>query len=107
MWQAWINMVMGAWLIIAGIIPALSDPVSMFVPGIIAIIFGFWGAGQSNSWQGTINGIIGIWLAISGLFLSLALGWNFIIFGAVMLCLAIWNAGEHPHAGNIKTADAK
>lgn len=103
MWQAWINLIVGAWLIIAGIIPVLREPVSMFVAGIAAIIFGFWGSGQVNSWQGTVNGIIGIWLALSALFFTLAVGWNFIIFGAVMLCLAAWNAGEHPHPQKVTT----
>lgn len=106
MWQAWINVIMGAWLIIAGIIPVLRADVSMFIPGIIAIIFGFWGAGEAKSWQGTVNGIIGIWLALSGIFFSLALAWNFIIFGAVILCLAAWNAGEHPHPGQVHTKTA-
>jgi len=101
MWQGWINLAAGAWLIVSAFVPAIRTPVSMFVAGIVIAVFGFWAS--IRSWQSTVNGIIGIWRFISGIALGLAVTWNFFIAGAVIGLLAIWNVSEtheetHAHA---------
>jgi hypothetical protein len=60
MWQAWFNLAVGIWLIICGFIPSLQTPVSIFVPGAVAFIFGFWSTYEKSSWQGIVNGVSGI-----------------------------------------------
>jgi hypothetical protein len=97
MWQAWFNIAAGLWLILCAFVPPLQTPASMIIPGIVSIIFGFWGGGSINSWQGYINGIIGIWLFISAVWLMLYVPWNFFIAGIVVVALALWNSLEHVH----------
>ena len=101
MWQGWIDLAAGIWLIICGFIPLLRTPVSMLVGGAVVFIFGFWGASRNNSWQGTINGIIGAWLFLSAIWFNLVVTWNFFIFGAVIAILAIWNVTEHSEPSHI------
>ncbi len=48
MWQGWIDLAVGIWLIISDFIPALRTPTSMLAAGAVAIVFGFWGAGSPN-----------------------------------------------------------
>lgn len=100
MWQGWINIAVGVWLIICGFVPQLQTPAGILIPGIVSVIFGFWGAGRVNSWQGTVNGIIGIWLFLSGVAFGLAVPWNFFISGIVVGILAIWNTAEHAEPGH-------
>jgi len=96
MWQGWIDLAVGIWLIVSGFVPALRTPASMLVAGAVAIVFGFWGASRANSWQGTINGIIGIWLFLSAIWFSLVVPWNFFVFGVAVAILAIWNIAQNP-----------
>ncbi|MFZ0455461.1 MAG: hypothetical protein WCE54_13670 [Ignavibacteriaceae bacterium] len=96
MWQGWIDLAVGIWLIVSGFITALRTPASMLVAGAVAIVFGFWGASRANSWQGTINGIIGIWLFLSAIWFSLIVPWNFFVFGVAIAILAIWNIAQNP-----------
>jgi hypothetical protein len=104
MWQGWMDFAVGVWLIVSGFIPALQTPSSMIVAGIVAFVFGFWGAARVNSWQGTINGILGVWLFLSGIAFSLIVPWNFFISGAVIGILAIWNVAQHESSGQIHAA---
>jgi hypothetical protein len=101
MWQAWMDLAVGVWLIVSAFITAIQTPSSMIVAGIVVFIFGFWGAARVNSWQGTINGIIGVWLFLSGIAFALALPWNFFISGAVIAILAIWNLAQHETPGQV------
>ncbi len=93
MWQGWVDIIIGIWLILCGFIPALQTPPSMLIAGVAAAIFGFW----SKTWQGTTNGIIGFWLFFSGVWFGLVAPWNFFISGGIMTILAVWNATKHPH----------
>lgn len=104
MWQAWLDLAVGIWLIICGFVPALQTPASMIVAGIVAFVFGFWGAARANSWQGTVNGIIGIWLFLSAVAFGLVVPWNFFISGIVVGILAIWNISVHEAPGQIHPA---
>ncbi len=95
MWQSWVNLAAGIWLILSGLIPGIHSPASMIVGGAVAVICGFWAAVEK--WPGYLNGIIGIWLLISAIWLNLAVTWNFIIFGIIVALIAIWNVSTHPH----------
>ena len=104
MWQGWIDLAAGVWLIVSTFIPAIRTPASIIAAGIVVFIFGFWGAARVNSWQGTVNGIIGIWLFLSGVAFMLAVPWNFFISGVVIGILAIWNIAQHETPGQLHTA---
>ncbi len=101
MWQGWFDFIVGIWLVISGFIAAIRTPASMIVAGAAAVVFGFWGAGRSNSWQGTVNGILGIWLLLSAIWFNLAMPWNFFVSGAIIAILAIWNVAEHPETKHV------
>ena len=92
MWQGWINLVLGVWLIISGLILSLQAPVNMIIVGILVAIFGLW---VYKMWQGVANGILGVWIFLSGLFFNLAVTVNFIIVGIVIGILGLWSALKH------------
>lgn len=96
MWQGWIDLAAGMWLIVCSFVPALQSPASMIVGGVAAIIFGFWGASRVHSWQGTVNGLIGVWLFLSAVAFFLVVPWNFFASGIVIGVLAIWNIAQNP-----------
>ena len=96
MWQAWLNLAAGLWLILCGLVPSLQTPGAMIVPGIVVFILGFWTTARVKSWEGTINGIAGIWLFLSGVWFELWVPWNFLILGALITVLSIVNLIEHP-----------
>lgn len=101
MWQSWINLAIGLWLILCGFVPALQTPDSMIIPGILALIFGFWSTTRVSSWEGVINGIAGIWLFLSGLWFQFYLPWNFLVIGGIITVLSLWNLAEHPDPSHI------
>jgi hypothetical protein len=87
MWQAWVNLIAGIWLIVGGIIPSLQSDTSLIVPGIVVAVFGFW----SGKWQGIINGIMGILLILNAAMYYFSTGWVYIIFGIIILVMSIWS----------------
>jgi len=87
MWQGWINLVIGVWLVISGIFATLQTPINMIIVGILAAIFGFW---AYKMWQGIVNGVLGIWVLLSGLAFNLVIPVNFIVVGIVMGALGVW-----------------
>ena len=101
MWQSWINLIDGIWLILCGFITALRTPASMIVGGAVAIVLGYWSAVSSKDWKRAVNGTIGIWLFLSGLWFNLDVRWNFLIFGVALLLISLWNISNHPTPTNI------
>jgi hypothetical protein len=94
MWRAWFTFLIGLWMILSGLVPALAVGGNFIVAGALLAIFGFW----SRGWQGTINGVIGLWLVLSGILPSLIAPGNAIVTGAVVAVLAIWQTaaqGRH------------
>ena len=94
--KAWVNFIIGSWLILCGFTPSIQTPSNMFIAGILAIIFGFWLTGSEIGWPGTVTGITGIWLFLSGLWFGLNVPWNFIISGVVIVVLAVWSVIKYP-----------
>jgi len=92
MWQGWINLILGLWVLVSGLIGTLQGLISLIIYGVAIAILGFWGA---KKWQGIVMGIIGVWLVISGIFYStLGMPWNYIVFGLITAALGIWTALE-------------
>ncbi len=101
MWQGWINVVLGIWMIVSGLVPSLQTPVNLIIVGLLIAIMGFW---TYKTWQGIVNGILGLWLFVSGAIIHLLAPVNFIIVGLVVALLALWEALGHPTEMRHKTA---
>lgn len=101
MWQGWINLILGIWLIISGIFPALHHPINGVVVGILGMIFGFW---AYRTWQGIVDGILGLWILLSGILFHLMTTANLIIVGIVVGVLGLWMGLTHPGEMKTKTA---
>jgi hypothetical protein len=87
MWQGWITLVLGMWLLFSLFISSLQTPLNLIIIGILAAVSGFW---SSKNWQGWVNGILGLWILLSGSVFNLAFSWNFIISGILLILLGFW-----------------
>ena len=106
MWQSWFNVIAGIWMILCGFIPGLRTPVSMIVPGAVALVFGYWSAADKKEWKGALNGTIGVWLLLSSIWFGLYVPWNFLVFGVALTLIALWNISEHSNPTHHVTANA-
>jgi hypothetical protein len=79
MWQGWLNLILGVWLIISGFVSPLQSPANLIIVGILAAVFGFW---SYKNWQGDVIGILG--------------PANFIIVGVLMIIAGLWEGLSHP-----------
>ncbi len=95
MWQAWINIIVGAWAFISSFVQNANVAVNFFIVGIIIAIFGFWT--PRKKWQGYVNGLLGLWLILSGFFLPLQVATNLWLTGLVVVILAAWRAYDISH----------
>ncbi len=86
MWQAWVNVILGLWLVVSGFIPTVQVNWNMIICGILIAILGFT---VSKKWPAIVVGILGVWILISGLVSSLIVPVNFIIAGIVVLILSL------------------
>jgi hypothetical protein len=86
MWQGWISLIIGVWLIISGLISALQGPVNLVLFGLLAAIIGFF---FLKGWEGTVSGILGVWLIISGFISGFITAPNFIVMGIVIAILSL------------------
>ena len=89
MWNAWVNFILGLWLLLSGFVQGFVVPGNFIIVGIVVAFMGFTGA---RKWQGVVNGILGLWLILSGLLPGLIAGANMGITGAVIAVLALWRA---------------
>ena len=97
MWQGWIDLTSGLWVLSCGFSNHLKLADNLWIPGIIIIVFGIWAVKKVKSWQSIINSLAGLWLILSGSFFTLNAGWNFIIFGALITILSLWNVSVYPN----------
>lgn len=104
MWQAFINLIAGTWLIICGFVQTLQTQPVIITAGITIILFGFWGAAAANSRQGSMNGFIGIWLFLSGVVFALAIQWNFLVSGIFIIIVALWDIAGYETPRQINSA---
>ncbi len=98
MWQAWVNLVIGLWLILSGFIPELDTPSLMLISGFIVFLSGFSAAISSKSWEGILNSLIGVWLILCSIWFNFFMPWNFFVTGGVIFVFAVWNINEHPRS---------
>lgn len=106
-WQDWVNMAVGAWLLLSPWIlgttlvtgeAAQTASANAWVLGIIVAAFGLWALSDPrNSAPEWGNTLAGLWLFISpwalGFYgMAMSQSWNQWIAGAIVFVLAIWTA---------------
>jgi membrane-bound ClpP family serine protease len=85
MWTGWINLILGVWTLISGLVSGLQGSANYIIVGIILAILSFVTA--AKKWQGIICGILGLWLIFSGIVAGLQGGANLIIVGILIIIL--------------------
>ena len=89
MWQAWINGILGLWLILAAFLnfSTVGNLWDNLIVGAIVIIVGFLMVSK-KSWQGWLSVIMGVWLAIAAFIPGLQAHtgnlWNDLISGIIV-----------------------
>ncbi len=97
MWTAWINLVIGLWLIVSGFVGDFRNPTLMITAGIVVIISGVIGFISIKSWEGILNLFVGIWLVLCASWFNFLMPWNFFVTGGIVFVFALWNLAERPH----------
>lgn len=89
MWQAWVNGILGLWLIIAAFLH-LSPAGNLWdnlIVGVIVAIVGYLMVSK-KSWQGWLSVVMGVWLIIAAFIPALQLHtanlWNDLIVGILV-----------------------
>ena len=88
MWQSWISLIVGLWMVSSGIVGTLASRGNFVVAGALLAIFGFW----STDWRGVIIGIVGLWGVLSGILPALTGRGNMWISGILAVIFAVWQA---------------
>lgn len=94
----WINLILGAWLIIAPFIGigALSVAASWssIISGAVIVIAAAVAVFRPQAWEEWVNALTGVWLIISpfvlGYVFLTAATWNHVIVGVIVAAMAIW-----------------
>jgi hypothetical protein len=95
MWQGWISLIIGVWLILSGLSSGLQGPFNMVLFGLLAVLVGFF---LLRGWEGVFTGIFGIWLIISGFISGFVTAQNFIVIGILISIISIIKI-YHAHRG--------
>jgi hypothetical protein len=96
MWQAWVNGILGLWLIVASFTIAESKGANLangLIAGIILLVLGLWAAVSYRGWQSLVVAIIGAWMIVAGLWFPsshVATVVNDIVAGAVVTVEGFW-----------------
>jgi hypothetical protein len=112
MWQGWVNLVLGIWMIVAGFLLPVSRTavgINFTVVGAIVLFFALWMALKkaSLSW---INVVMGVWSIVASWVLPiekaaaegaeatrhLALWLNYLIVGIIVIVFAVLYAIKKP-----------
>jgi len=97
MWAAWLNGILGIWLVIAAFIK--SNPTfglwNNLIVGVLVAIFALVYVGRSR-WQGWLSLIFGAWMIVSALIPQLRSGnaylWNDLIAGIIIVISGVFAA---------------
>ena len=100
MWQAWVNGILGIWLIIAAFLnfSTTGNLWDNLIVGAIVAIVGFLMIGK-KAWQGWTAVIFGIWLVIAAFIPSLQAHtgnlWNDLIVGIIIAIAGFGALGKN------------
>lgn len=99
MWQAWVNGILGIWLVIAAFLnfAPTGNMWDNLIVGIIVGILGFTMV-KVKPWQGWLAGIVGIWLIIAAFIPGLQAHtgnlWNDLISGILVIIAGFGALGK-------------
>lgn len=102
---SWLNVLAGAWLIIAPFVLHYTNATTrtndILIGVIVAVLALFRGAIPSkNTWLSWVNLILGLWLIVAPFILGYANTtprWNDVIMGLIVGGLAAWSAYSTSH----------
>jgi hypothetical protein len=91
-WEDWLNLVLGAWLIIAPFLGVgLGTPAAVwnsYIVGVAVLVFAWVALSRPHRWEEIINLVLGVWLIISPFVLGYAhlrgAMWSHVIIGVVI-----------------------
>lgn len=96
MWQAWINGVLGLWLIVSAFIVAgnkVALLVNNLITGAVLIFLGIWTALRHKYWQSWVVALVGAWMIVAGLVFPANYSGNLasnILAGVLVVIAALW-----------------
>lgn len=86
MWRNWINIILGIWLVLSGIVAPLAAETNLVVTGVLIFISGLL---MLRYFSGMIMVVLGFWMVSSGLIISLTTPANFIINGSLVFLFSV------------------
>ena len=86
MWQGWISLIIGLWLITSGLITTFQGPTNMVIVGVLSIYTGFF---LVRKWEGIVIGILGTWILICGFIAGFITTHNLIFTGIVISLISL------------------
>ena len=108
LWQDWVNLVLGAWLLISPFlgVGATNEAAiwNAYIAGVLIMVFAWAALARPQRWEEWLNLAVGAWLIVSPFVLGYAyLGgatWNHIIVGLLVGADALWamRSPVHRHA---------
>lgn len=101
-WQDWVNLVLGAWLVLAPFfgVGAANDAAAWnaYISGGLVAIFAIASLARWQPWEEWVNLAIGLWLIAApfalGFWALAAPTWNQIIVGLAVGVAAVWSLME-------------
>jgi hypothetical protein len=99
-WPVWVNVVVGAWLVVSGGLLGFTDqPAALWnsiIVGIVLAAFALWAYFGKQKWVHWVNVAAGVWLFLSPWILGFANApkplWNSLIFAVIAVADGLWGA---------------
>ena len=99
MWQAWVNGILGIWLVIAAFLnfAPKGNLWDNLIVGVIVAVLGFTMV-KAKPWQGWLAGIVGLWLVVAAFIPGLQAHtgnlWNDLICGILVIIAGFGALGK-------------
>lgn len=87
MWNAWINFILGIWLIVSAFIGSLHTTIHYIVVGVIVVLLSLL---KVKSWPMVLTLILGILVIITAFFPTTT--WTSVVFGVLIAIFALIGA---------------
>ena|SRR6185436_18655157 len=94
MWESWLNLGLGMWLLSIGM-RQHSSPGALLIAGAAAIVLGLWIATTRNHWAGAFAGLLGVWLYVAAVVTPFAGPRRYVLAGIALALSALWDLVTH------------
>ena len=94
MWESWLNLGLGVWLLSIGLRQHTS-PGALLVVGTVATIFGLWIATTRNHVAGALTLLLGVWLYVAAVVTPFAGPRRYLVAGIALALSALWDLATH------------